>query len=189
MVNSRPDFGGFLTGHSSWIRAAIVGSSLGALLSIGCARAAGPYLVQHAFDGADGLIPDGVVVDGQGNEYGATQEGGGFCPEAGSLGCGVVYKIDAAGTFQILVTLNGGSNGGGPSRLTVRSSKIYGALGVGGAFGDGAVFSVRTDGTHFKILHSFDGLDGYAPAGDLAVDARAVSWLIESMGVPKPGAM
>jgi uncharacterized repeat protein (TIGR03803 family) len=59
------------------------------------------YTVLHYFTGgADGGLPvGGVIRDSAGNLYGATNRGG-------TLGYGVVYKLDSAGNYTVLYTHN-----------------------------------------------------------------------------------
>jgi len=111
----------------------------------------GKETVLHTFEGGmnDGGSPlSGVIRDSGGNLYGTTDEGGGLtCPD-GDPGCGVVFKIDESNTFTILHAFTGGSDGLGPSGVTLDSAgNLYGPAGEGGdtscgLFGCGVIFKI-----------------------------------------------
>jgi uncharacterized repeat protein (TIGR03803 family) len=91
----------------------------------------------------------------------------------GSAGSGTVFKISTNGSgFTILHTFasHSGSDphyvntdGVAPTQLVVSGDTLYGITGNGGAAGSGTVFSLKTDGSHFKTLHVFSNADGDAP--------------------------
>jgi uncharacterized repeat protein (TIGR03803 family) len=140
--------------------------------------AAQDYTVQYSFKGGtDGGRPVGLTVDDAGNRYGMTQLGGD--------GCGGLFKVNTDGTFHTMWNFDGtnganGTNGaipvvygpGNPSPLIVSQKTLYGATPHGGASNQGVVFSIKTDGSGFTVLHQFLGLDGSIPFGTLAVDAQ-----------------
>jgi len=91
----------------------------------------------------------------------------------------------------MLHAFSGRSDGGWPAASLVLSvssncSTLYGTTAAGGsaddsgrfADGNGAVFAVNTDGTGFKILHSFTdpsggtNTDGWLPSGGLALSGN-----------------
>jgi uncharacterized repeat protein (TIGR03803 family) len=107
---------------------------------------AGNYRVLYRFTGyPDGASPAaGVIRDSTGNLYGTTPQGGAaVC----SGGCGVVFKLDTAGSETVLYTFTG-SNGVSPAAGVIRDSagNLYGTAGGGGASGYGVVFKVDTAG-------------------------------------------
>lgn len=136
---------------------------------------AGTLTVLHNFTGgADGNYPYGQTVrDKAGNTYGVALYGANNCTSkvinAGD-GCGTLWKVDAGGTFSVLVTFAGAANGAVPTRLALHGGKLVGATAGGGATDNGVVFSVGTTGKHFAILHAFNGTDGCS-SGTLAFDA------------------
>lgn len=73
------------------------------------------YSVLYNFTGgADGGNPNaGLIAEADGNLYGTTQEGGDTsrpCPY-GSLGCGVVFKLDPTDKENVFHSFTGGANG------------------------------------------------------------------------------
>jgi uncharacterized repeat protein (TIGR03803 family) len=93
----------------------------------------GKETVLHSFNGADGANPQaGLIGDGNGNLYGTTQEGG--IGQCFPLGCGVVFKVDAAGRETILYRFEGVSDGDSPVAALLRDAQggLYGTTQYGG---------------------------------------------------------
>jgi uncharacterized repeat protein (TIGR03803 family) len=127
--------------------------------------------ILHTFTGPDGDFANGVVTDAAGNLYGSTFWGGdgtAACP-GGTFqrpGCGVVYKIDTLGTFSVLHSFTGGSDGAFPNSVVVDpSGNVYGSTGFGGSStcspgltppGCGTAFKIDTSG-NFSTLFTFTG--------------------------------
>lgn len=114
------------------------------------------FQVLHQFtDRADdGSQPwASLIVDGSGNLYGTTTSGG------SSLTGGTVFKMKTDGTgFQLLHSFGGNENDGGnpyASLLLDGFGNLYGTTYYGGPSNAGAVFTVKTDGTTYRILHMF----------------------------------
>lgn len=126
----------------------------------------------HAFDGTDGSgVSAGLAVDGSGNMYGATSEGG------ANQG-GTIYELSPSGggwTFQVLYNLTGA--GYGPQRtLTLDAAgNLYGTTYSEGAFGHGSVFKLSpgNGGWTYTSLHDFTGgNDGGYPLSNVVMDAN-----------------
>jgi uncharacterized repeat protein (TIGR03803 family) len=124
--------------------------------------------VLHSFTGgADGAAPlAGVVRDSAGNIYGTTANRGNLqCNLNGSGGCGVVFKLNAAGKLTALHTFAGTTDGGVPSAdlLLDATGNLYGATGFGGdlgctPFGNGCGVVFKLDKTGKEtVLHTFTG--------------------------------
>jgi uncharacterized repeat protein (TIGR03803 family) len=143
---------------------------------------AGRETVLHSFKGgADGAGPEaGVIRDSAGNLYGTTSAGGiknGSCPG----GCGVVFKVDAAGHEKVLYSFTGGADGAYPSGVVwIHKGNLYGTTLVGGTLGNcydgpstccGVVFKVDTAGNE-TVLYSFTGgVDGGNPWAGVLLDS------------------
>ncbi len=121
-------------------------------------------------DGADGEWPtQAPAIDATGDVFGttSTQNGSGFA--------GAVWKIDKAGHFAILHSLNGAADGYGPNSplLLDNDGVLFGTANSGGPANDGTVFSV-TKGGAFTVVHSFTNTgDGAQPTGNLVQDSQA----------------
>ena len=99
------------------------------------------------------VTPDGATL------YGTTSGGG-----EGHMG--TLFRIDTNGNgFAVLHTFsaltsntNTNADGGYPkSALILSGDTLYGTGASGGAAGWGTVFSVKTNGTDFTVLHHFPG--------------------------------
>jgi uncharacterized repeat protein (TIGR03803 family) len=132
----------------------------------------GTKTILYSFTGgSDGNYPGPLVIDGSGNLFGTTQQGGvsGGC---NMNGCGVVFEIAPEGAETVLYTFTGGSDGGNPMGgvLADGSGGFYGTTAGGGTGRDGTVFHVASDGTE-TVLHAFGGgSDGFSPEASLIAD-------------------
>jgi len=127
----------------------------------------------HEFNGSDGKLPGdyggGLTVD-QGVLYGTTFLGG-------LNDAGVVFKINPDGSgFSILHTFadTGVANDGSypeDCRLAVGGGYFYGMTSAGGENGSGIIYKMRTDGSEYAVLKSFDssGAAGGSPYGALTL--------------------
>lgn len=69
----------------------------------------------------------------------------------------------AAQVFKTLHTFTGGSDGANPfAGMILSDSTLYGTAVFGGSLGYGTLFSINTDGTGFKVLQSFNGVNDQA---------------------------
>jgi uncharacterized repeat protein (TIGR03803 family) len=106
--------------------------------------AAGSETVLHSFKGQEGVHPSGALVrDPAGNLYGTTLEGGDrSCNNP--LGCGVVFKLDAAGNETVLHSFKGTPDGAQPEAGLVRdpAGNLYGITWNGGLYDQGTVFKI-----------------------------------------------
>ena len=125
--------------------------------------------------GTDGSTPlGGVILDAAGNLYGTTSQGGNL---ACSLGCGTLFKVDAAGNHTVLYSFAGTGAGDGqyPNAALVRDAagNLYRTTVGGGASGYGTVFKLDTTGKE-TVLHSFSGAtgDGASPYGGVVRDGQ-----------------
>lgn len=170
--------GGGLTGAS--------GYSEGAVFEI---SSTGKEQVLYEFQaGTDGAGPQaGLIEDGKGDLYGATDYGGGA--SACASGCGTVFELRPTGsTFseRVLYALQGGSDGEIPlgTLLLGKNGVLYGTTAEGGSgscdvasgyTGCGTVFALTPSGSTYKekVVYSFKGgSDGESPRGSLIADTR-----------------
>jgi uncharacterized repeat protein (TIGR03803 family) len=143
--------------------------------------AAGNETVLYKFTGGtDGGAPlGGLIQDAEGNFYGSTELGGDLTGANGSLGCGVVFKLDPAGKETVLYSFTGGVDGSEAGSTLVRDAagNLYGTTGLGGdlacdpPYGCGVVFKLDSTGKE-TVLYSFTGqpADGWNPIAGLVRD-------------------
>jgi len=143
------------------------------VLALAALAQAQTFTVLYNFTGGSdgGNSAAGVIQDPAGDLYGTTSLGGDpNCGPAG-WGCGVVFKLDTAGTETPLHTF-WGSDGTNPVAPVVRdrAGNIYGTTSHGGSSGYGTIFKIDTAGTE-TVLYSFTGgPDGCYPYQGVVVD-------------------
>jgi uncharacterized repeat protein (TIGR03803 family) len=122
--------------------------------------------------GTDGNYPGApLIMDGSGNLYGTTQQGGDAA--CNMNGCGVVFELAPDGTQTVLYTFKGGNDGGQPFGALLPDGKggFYGTTAGAGANRLGVVFELSSGGTE-TVLHAFaGGSDGDGPQAALIADA------------------
>lgn len=132
----------------------------------------------------DGLRPyAGVVLDGSGNLYGTTEQGGGNT--CGETHCGTVYKLTptrgGGWRHTVLYAFPNPGNGSFPTGGVIidKAGNLYGATvagGIGGCSGGCGVaykLAPEADGKwKYTVLHRFDGSDGAQPLGGLIFDGE-----------------
>ncbi len=123
------------------------------------------------YTNSDGAIPLGGLLLSDKTLYG-TAAGGGDS-ELGSVftGVGTVFKVNMDTTgFTTLHHCAYRTNGAIPSAgLVLSGNTLYGTTLEGGLAMYGDVFSIGTDGTGYKELHTFTWMDGAAPQGRLVL--------------------
>ena len=143
----------------------------------------GTETVLYSFKGwrnGDGQLPlAGLTIDSEGNLYGTTEMGG-YLVNGIGCNCGTVFKIAPDGTYTILHSFAGGSDGTYPQAgvLVDLAGNVYGTTVQGGSAkqcitgttGCGIVYKLAADGTE-TILHAFRGhADGGNPYSGLIAD-------------------
>jgi uncharacterized repeat protein (TIGR03803 family) len=124
----------------------------------------------YSFTGlSDGANPEaGLIISGS-TLYGTTQSGG-------TYNTGTVFALNTNGTsFTTLYSLNGGSDGYGPSAgLVLSGTTLYGTAS-GGFWSSGTVFALNTDGTGFTNVYNFTGGDdGDSPIAGLIISGNTL---------------
>ncbi|HXR17713.1 MAG TPA: choice-of-anchor tandem repeat GloVer-containing protein [Terriglobales bacterium] len=119
-----------------------------------------------SFNGSNGAYPESMsLVQGtDGNLYGTA-------PSGGAHSGGTVFKVTPTGTLTTLYSFCAQTNctdGEEPlaGLVLATNGTFYGTTSVGGANGDGTVFSITAGGT-LTTLHSFDLTDGAYPTAAL----------------------
>jgi uncharacterized repeat protein (TIGR03803 family) len=111
---------------------------------------AGVYTVLHSFSGLDGATPMAGLIEGSdGNFYGTTSSGG-------SIGNnyvlnGTVFQLTAAGTYTVLHTFQGGTDGTNPKAplMQATDNNFYGTTTQGyNSAGSGDMFMVSPAGAY-----------------------------------------
>ncbi|BDV41021.1 hypothetical protein DSM21852_42750 (plasmid) [Methylocystis bryophila] len=161
---------------SSWGRGLAAGGAV-LVSSIGSAALANPTLTTlHAFCSstnsppgtvpgcADGSYPDGKLHhDRFGNIYGTATLGGLASGVNASSGNGLVFKISPQGTYSVVYSFQGGTDGSVPLGGVVGdpAGNLYGVAGEGGTNGgelgtqgNGVVYKISSNGTQ-SVLYSF----------------------------------
>jgi uncharacterized repeat protein (TIGR03803 family) len=142
------------------------------------ARAAGKAEVIHSFGDGDGEYPaSDLVMDGAGNIYGTTTEGGDF-------GSGTVFKLAPSGdgwTESVLYSFTSGADGAQPYNGVTLDAQgdLYGTAVTGGTGmacegGCGVVYKLTNSGGTWtqSVLYNFTGgNDGSGPGAGLTFDA------------------
>jgi uncharacterized protein (TIGR03437 family) len=134
---------------------------------------AGAETVLYSFsgNGSDGTSANSVILASDGNLYGTTVYGGsGSCEQKTgaivlSMGCGTIFKVVSGSSFETLYTFTGASDGAYPKTALVEGpdGNLYGTTSAQGPNGNGTVFKITPSGA-LTTLHSFNGMDGSAPA-------------------------
>ena len=127
----------------------------------------------------DGAGPQAALTLSEGILYGTTTFGGIF-------GGGTVFKISTNGTahtvlhnfssYSDLVFPNTSYDGSKPQggALLLNGNTLYGTAEIGGQFGGGTVFAIKTDGTGFSVLHHFAISDGDGPFGGVILSGNSL---------------
>lgn len=146
---------------------------------LGGVKAASKTEVIHSFGEDDGEYPaTDLVVDGAGNIYGTTTEGGDF-------GSGTVFKLTPTGdgwTESILYSFTSGLDGAQPYNGVTLDAQgnLYGTAVVGGTGqacegGCGVVYKLTHSGGNWSqsVLYNFTGgNDGSGPGAGLSFDGN-----------------
>ena len=123
------------------------------------------YTILHSFGAllADHYTPySGLIEASDGALYGTTVADGAYR-------IGSVFKIqkDGSGFISLYDFPLTDTNGYWPEAVLVEASdgRLYGTTTAGGAFDSGALFTLKKDGSDFRVIHHFlqEEVDGYNP--------------------------
>jgi len=134
------------------------------------------YTKIHEFNELGGGFPNGSLLNTNGKLYGMTYSGG-------NSNSGVIFSINYDGSnFAILHHFDfyDVTNGGRPNGSLIElDGKLWGMTMVGGATGNGVIFSISYDGSAYKIAHNFES--AWAPHGDL-LESNGKLWGMTERG-------
>lgn len=126
----------------------------------------GTFTTLYSFHGgaSDGAKPMAALTNVRGTLYGTTSSGGSANGGACS-NCGTVFSISTAGQEKVRYFFGSTKDDGSEpqSALVLVGNKLYGTTtlgGIGGAFGNGTIFSVTTGGNETVIYRFKNDSDG-----------------------------
>jgi uncharacterized repeat protein (TIGR03803 family) len=130
------------------------------------AAGSGAITTLASFNSTNGTKPPGgLVLDGRGDLFGTTSEGGAW-------GYGTVFEVAAgSGAITTLASFNSTNGANPPAGLVMDGSgDLFGTTAYGGAWGAGTVFEVAAGSGAITTLASFNGTDGAVPFAGLVLD-------------------
>src|ERR1035438_8921410 len=137
------------------------------------------------FNGANGATPVAALIQGtDGNFYGTTSFGGATSTNGtGSDASGAIFEITPSGTYTLLYSFTGGTDGSVPAGALYQGDdgNFYGTTsGNNGQNGSGTIFRFKpgtgTTGT-LTTLYTFTGAaDGGVPLAGLVEDSNGNFW-------------
>jgi uncharacterized repeat protein (TIGR03803 family) len=140
------------------------------------------YSVLYNFDGTHGGTPYAPLIQGtDGNLYGTASTGG-----KGTFGsAGVVFKLTLAGKIKVLHNFGStATDGNDPVTGLVQAtdSMLYGVTQSGGSATSGTIFRLKTGGTLYTTLYSFDGTTAGTPEIALLQHTNGVFYSLTNEG-------
>jgi uncharacterized repeat protein (TIGR03803 family) len=140
------------------------------------------------FDNGDGGTPEAGLASSGSELFGTARYGG-------LNDSGTVFGVSTNGeTFSTLMSFNpsvngfefdANSDGASPQGGVVLSGDaLFGTANQGGAWGNGTIFSMETNGSNFATLYSFSGQnDGGMPAAGLTLSGNTLYGAAEYGGL------
>jgi len=99
----------------------------------------------------------------------------------------LAISFNANAQLTDILTFNG-ANGKQPDGSLIRSGyKFYGMASIGGAYDEGCVFSMDTNGSGYKDIYDFDGTNGSRPLGSLLLVGKFLYGMTELGGISSYG--
>ncbi len=122
------------------------------------------HKVKVNFNGANGGIPEGSLVEASNNKlYGLTRGGGANFD-------GVLFEYDMMNNiFDVKIDFDRSNSGAGPrgNLLYASNGKLYGLTNFGGANNQGTLFDYDPVSGEFNKKFDFGGANGEKPRGEL----------------------
>ncbi|MBA3542964.1 MAG: hypothetical protein H0T83_00750, partial [Chthoniobacterales bacterium] len=161
--------------------ASLIISAIVLSLSTAVATAAS-FNILHSFNGSDGNEPEWLLTAKDGTLWGVTFIGG-----DGTVGNGVLYKIDGNGVFTIIHKFAGSPDGALPGRLIqAADGTIYGLTSSGGSLSAGTVYHIDLAG-NYSVIHSFNtSTEGSGPNFLLEGSTGFFYGTTSTNGIPDP---
>lgn len=135
------------------------------------------------FDSANGKNPNGSLLIVGNKLYGMTYKGG-------TDGVGLIFSIDTNGnSYKDMLNFDT-ANGWGPTGdLIISGGTLFGMTLAGGigVNGNGNIFRIDTDGSHFVNMFEFNGTDGKYPFGDLTLSGNILYGMTSHGGTSDSG--
>ena len=138
------------------------------------------YTLLHSFagPGSDGREPLGSLILSGSTLFGMTGKGG-------TYDLGTVFRMETDGSgFSLLHSFAGiPDDGQFPNgSLILSGSTLYGVTVWGGNSGNGAIFSIHTDGSDFTMLHGFPGVYATGSPNDSLILSGSTLYGITYLG-------
>jgi uncharacterized repeat protein (TIGR03803 family) len=112
------------------------------------------FKVLHNLDTTEGSISAGLALSGN-TLYGISSI--------------EIFKVDiTSSNFSVLRNLSPSDGQFSESALTVSENMLYGTTDYGGAYTNGTIFCLTTNGTGFAVLHSFTNYGDGTPPGSFS---------------------
>ena len=135
----------------------------------------GTFQFLHSFSGSDGVDPISALTPVGSKLFGTTKGNG-------LDNYGDVFSTNTHGSsVQVLHSFSGPDGQDPEAGLTLVGSTLFGTTASGGANSSdpahsGTVFSIKTDGSDFQVVHSFTGPDGGYPLAGLTLVGSTLVW-------------
>lgn len=130
------------------------------------------FALLHVFKHTlEGDAPDAELTLSGETLYGTADLGGGSFSDFGTI-----FKLNTDGTgFTKLYTFTGRNDGAWPhAGLALSADTLYGTASQGAISNNGTLFALNTDGTGFRVLHTFSGPDGRLPLSTMVLSGETL---------------
>jgi uncharacterized repeat protein (TIGR03803 family) len=121
----------------------------------------------------DGSSPVTLLQGADGALYGSTSDGG-------TNGSGAIFVLSTNGSgYRLLYSFGTVSNDGSLPAALVQGTNgnLYGTTSAGGSASKGTLFSIKTNGTGYVLLHHFTGTLGDGGTPEMGLLQGANGWL------------
>jgi uncharacterized repeat protein (TIGR03803 family) len=158
-------------------------NGVGTIYSVNAGGSGFSVLYSFGAGAQDGQTPLSGLALGGVTLYGTANNGG-------MLGDGTIFKINTNGSgYSTLHLFTNSPDGYAPSgTLLLYSNSLYGVTTYGGANGKGAIFSINTNGSNYRVIYSFNvAPDPNYPYGGLSMSSGVLYGMGSSGGTNATG--